>query len=106
MSWTSWASPSNSEQDALHVRRGWKMSVSVPMSHSQKLLRTVRLGRLWTIKFKMHCMGANMLTIADSTLGALLAVVSSKSHILPQPHHLPYWMADVFSSDLGFRTDT
>ena len=107
MSLTSWASPSgtsDSEQDALRVRRDWKMSVRVPMSHSHKLLRTVRLGRLWTVKFKMHCMGASMMTLA--LWWAMLAVVSGMSHILPQPHHLPYWMADVFSSDLGFRTDT
>ena len=78
----------------------WEAQGEVPRSHSHKLLRTVRLGRLWTIKFKMHCMSANMMTLAH--WWAMLAVVSGMSHILPQPHHLPYWMADMFSSDRGF----
>ena len=84
----------------------WEAQGEVPMSHSHKLLRTVRLGRLWTIKFKMHCMRANMMTIAH--WWAMCAVVSGMSQIqiLPQPHHLPYRMGDVFSSDLRFRTDT
>jgi len=35
------------------------------MWHMHKLLQTVRLVRLCTIKFKMHCMSANMMTTAD-----------------------------------------
>ena len=35
------------------------------MSHRHKLLQTVRPGRLCAIKFKMHCMSANMMTTAD-----------------------------------------
>ena len=86
----------------------WEAQGEVHMSHSHKLRRTFRLafrlGRLWTIKFKMHCMSANTMTLGH--WWAILAVVSGMSQILPQPHHLPYRMGDVFRSDVGLRTDT
>ena len=57
----------------------WKAQDEVPMSHRHKLLQPVRHGRLCTIKFKMHCMSASMMTTAD--LWAMLSVISGVSSL-------------------------
>ena len=66
----------------------WEAQGEVHMSHSHKLWRTFRLafrlGRLWTLKFKMHCMSANMMALGH--WWAILAVVSGMSQILPHKH--------------------